>query len=130
MKWLTLVIVTLVGILSLITVVNTKLFRAKSYAQVIEVKNADFNKDFPETDLSALALLDRDSAEKIGDTYLGTIDKVSQFGISDEYRQITIGKRPYRVSPLEYKSFWKWVTNRQEELITMSRLIRLQVKQS
>lgn len=113
-KWLTLVIVTLVGILSLITVVNTKLFRAKSYAQVIEVKNADFNKDFLETDLSALALLDRDSAEKIGDTYLGTIDKVSQFGISDEYRQITIGKRPYRVSPLEYKSFWKWVTNRQE----------------
>lgn len=64
-KWLTLVIVTLVGILSLITVVNTKLFRAKSYAQVIEVKNADFNKDFPETDLSALALLDRDSAEKL-----------------------------------------------------------------
>ncbi len=89
-KWLTLVIVTLVGILSLITVVNTKLFRAKSYAQVIEVKNADFNKDFPETDLSALALLDRDSAEKIGDTYLGTIDKVSQFGISEQVFQ-TIG---------------------------------------
>lgn len=89
------------------------MFRAKSYANVIKVKNADFKQDFPESNLSTLALLDRESAEKIGDTYLGTIDKVSQFGISKDYRQITIGKQPFRVSPLEYKSFWKWLTNRQ-----------------
>lgn len=100
--------------LALLSIVNTRLFRAKSYANVVKVKDADFKTDFPETNISTLALLDRESAEKIGDTYLGTIDKVSQFGISDDYRQITIGKQPYRVSPLEYKSFWKWVTNRQE----------------
>ena len=93
---------------------NSRIFRAKSYANVITVKEADFNKDFPETNISTLALLDRASAEKIGDTYLGTIDKVSQFGISDDYRQITIGEQPYRVSPLEYKNFWKWLSNRQE----------------
>ncbi len=93
---------------------NSRIFRAKSYANVISVKEADFNKDFPETNISTLALLDRASAEKIGDTYLGTIDKVSQFGISDDYRQITIGEQPYRVSPLEYKNFWKWLSNRQE----------------
>ncbi len=93
---------------------NSRIFRAKSYANVITVKEADFTKDFPETNISTLALLDRASAEKIGDTYLGTIDKVSQFGISDDYRQITIGEQPYRVSPLEYKNFWKWLSNRQE----------------
>ncbi|MCI7677348.1 MAG: hypothetical protein MSS16_04580 [Streptococcus orisratti] len=93
---------------------NSRIFRAKSYANVIKVTEADFTKDFPETDISKLALLDRSSAKKIGDTYLGTIDKVSQFGISDDYRQITIGKQPYRVSPLEYKNFWKWVSNRKE----------------
>ena len=93
---------------------NSRIFRAKSYANVITVKEADFTKDFPETNISTLALLDRASAEKIGDTYLGIIDKVSQFGISDDYRQITIGEQPYRVSPLEYKNFWKWLSNRQE----------------
>ncbi|HEL0677014.1 TPA: hypothetical protein TUW56_001637 [Streptococcus equi subsp. zooepidemicus] len=113
-KWLGLALAVIIAGLSLLLAVNTRMFRAKSYAHVIKVKDADFNKDFPDTDLSALALLDRDSAEKIGDTYLGTIDKVSQFGISDEYRQITIGKLPYRVSPLEYKSFWKWLTNRKD----------------
>ncbi|WNZ87919.1 hypothetical protein [Streptococcus iniae] len=113
-KWLIVSMMVIATGLALLSIVNTRLFRAKSYANVVKVKDADFKTDFPETNISTLALLDRESAEKIGDTYLGTIDKVSQFGISDDYRQITIGKQPYRVSPLEYKSFWKWVTNCQE----------------
>ncbi|MFZ2186811.1 MAG: hypothetical protein WAV43_08205 [Streptococcus parauberis] len=113
-KWIVITIIAIAMGLGLLSFFNTRVFRAKSYANVIKVKNADFKKDFPETNISTLALLDRESAEKIGDTYLGTIDKVSQFGISDDYRQITIGKHPYRVSPLQYKSFWKWLTNRTE----------------
>ncbi|CAM4125414.1 hypothetical protein AT575_06335 [Streptococcus penaeicida] len=113
-RWLTLAILGIALVIGVLSFFNTRLFRAKGYADVISVKSADFKKDFPESNISTLALLDRESAEKIGDTYLGTIDKVSQFGISKEYRQITIGKQPYRVSPLEYKSFWKWATNRQE----------------
>lgn len=112
-RWIFLTILAISLGLGMISFFNGKMFRAKSYAQVIKVKNADFKQDFPESNLSTLALLDRESAEKIGDTYLGTIDKVSQFGISKDYRQITIGKQPFRVSPLEYKSFWKWLTNRQ-----------------
>ena len=108
------VIVGVVLLLSVSSFFNSRLFRAKSYANVIKVKDADFTSDFPETDISHLALLDRSSAKKIGDTYLGTIDKVSQFGISDDYRQVTIGEQPYRVSPLEYKSFWKWFSNHKE----------------
>ncbi len=107
--WL-LIVVALMGL----TVINSHIFRAKDYAQVITVKDADFKADFPNTDVSKLALLDRASAEKIGDTYLGTIDKVSQFGISDDYRQITIGQQPFRVSPLEYKNFWKWLSNHKD----------------
>ncbi|MGT2933245.1 hypothetical protein [Streptococcus catagoni] len=114
LKWILMTILTIAMVLALLSLVNSKIFRAKSYANVIQVKDKDFKEDFPETNISTLALLDRESAEKIGDTYLGTIDKVSQFGISNDYRQITIGKQPYRVSPLEYKNFWKWLTNRQE----------------
>lgn len=112
-RWIFLTILAISLGLGMISFFNGKMFRAKSYANVIKVKNADFKQDFPESNLSTLALLDRESAEKIGDTYLGTIDKVSQFGISKDYRQIIIGKQPFRVSPLEYKSFWKWLTNRQ-----------------
>ena len=113
-KWAFLGSVLIFGGISLLNFSQSRVFRAKSYARVITVKNASFEKNFPKTDLSHLALLDRQSAEKIGDTYLGTIDKVSQFGISDAYRQITIGNQPFRVSPLEYKNFWKWLSNRKE----------------
>ncbi|MGT2911259.1 hypothetical protein ACVR1I_06035 [Streptococcus cameli] len=114
LSWIGSAVLLLVGLLFVISIFNSRIFRAKSYANVITVKEADFTQDFPETDISTLALLDRKSAKKIGDTYLGTIDKVSQFGISDDYRQVTIGKQPYRVSPLEYKNFWKWLSNRTE----------------
>lgn len=113
-KWTFLGSIFIFGGIVLLNFSQSRIFRAKSYANVITVKNASFEKDFPKTDLSRLALLDRKSAKKIGDTYLGTIDKVSQFGISDAYRQVTIGNQPYRVSPLEYKNFWKWLSNRKE----------------
>ncbi|HEM4895767.1 TPA: hypothetical protein U1131_002130, partial [Streptococcus suis] len=114
LKWLGRIwVLVVLGLLGL-GLINSRVFRAKDYAAVISVKDADFKADFPETDISKLALLDRASAEKIGDTYLGTIDKVSQFGISDDYRQITIGQQPFRVSPLEYKNFWKWLSNHQD----------------
>lgn len=113
-KWLLIGSIGIFVGIFFLNITQSRVFRAKSYANVISVKNASFEKDFPETDLSTLALLDRKSAKKIGDTYLGTIDKVSQFGISDAYRQITIGNQPFRVSPLEYKSFWKWLSNRKE----------------
>lgn len=114
----------------LLNVSQSRLFRAKSYANVISVKNASFENDFPESDLSTLALLDRKSAKKIGDTYLGTIDKVSQFEISDAYRQITIGNQPYRVSPWNIRAFGNGCLTVKKGLTTMSRSIRQLVRLS
>ena len=92
----------------------TPLFQAKNYADLIQVETKEFNTDFPNTDINKLALLDKDSAKKIGNSLMGTIDKESQFEISDEYRQITIKDEPYRVTPLGYASFIRWLNNRKE----------------
>ena len=93
--------------------VGSEFVRAKDYSKIISVKTKDFNKDFPESNVDQLALLSKTSAKNIGNSYLGTIDKVSQFNVSDEYRQITIDKKPYRVSPLEYASI---ITGRQKHI--------------
>ena len=92
----------------------TPLFQAKNYSDLIQVETKEFNADFPNTDINKLALLDKDSAKKIGNSLMGTIDKESQFEISDEYRQITIKDEPYRVTPLGYASFIRWLNNRKE----------------
>ena len=93
---------------------GSEFVRAKDYSKIISVKNKDFSKDFPESNVDQLALLSKTSAKNIGNSYLGTIDKVSQFNVSDEYRQITINQKPYRVSPLEYASMVRWYNNRKE----------------
>ncbi len=91
---------------------GSEFVRARDYSKIISVKTKDFNKDFPESNVDQLALLSKTSAKNIGNSYLGTIDKVSQFNVSDEYRQITINQKPYRVSPLEYASMIRWYNNR------------------
>lgn len=97
----------------ILPVFGSPLMRAKGYSNIVSVKTKDFKKDFPESKVDQLALLSKTSAKNIGNSYLGTIDKVSQFNVSDEYRQITINKQPYRISPLEYASI---ITGRQKHI--------------
>ena len=97
-----------------LSIFASPMFQAKNYSNLIQVENKEFNSDFQNTDVNKLALLDKDSAVKIGNSLMGTIDKESQFEISGEYRQITIKDEPYRVSPLGYASFIRWLNNRKD----------------
>lgn len=48
----------------------TPLFQAKNYSDLIQVETKEFNTDFPNTDINKLALLDKDSAKKIGNSLM------------------------------------------------------------
>ena len=62
-------------------------------------------------------MLDRDSAEKLGDRKLGELaDMVSQFEVAENYTQINYHGRPVRVTPLRYGDIIKWFNNRSEGL--------------
>lgn len=98
----------------LVGIATRPLFFAKGYSNVTKIENKDFKKDFPNTDINKLSLLDKTSASKIGNSLMGSIDKESQFEDSKEYRQITINNEPYRVSPLKYSSFFRWISNRKD----------------
>ena len=54
----------------------------------------------------------RPEAAKLGDKVMGEITEyVSQFEVSDDYTQISYKNSVYRVTPLEYASFFKYLTN-------------------
>ena len=77
----------------------------------MSITEKDF-KDFPKSDTSKVPILDRSTAEKIGDRYLGSLtDKVSQYVAADTYTQLTVDGKPYRVTPLEYADPIKWFNN-------------------
>ena len=101
-------IFALAGLVSLVT---SSFFQAKNYANVVSITEKDF-KDFPKSDTSKVPILDRSTAEKIGDRYLGSLtDKVSQYVAADTYTQLTVDGKPYRVTPLEYADPIKWFNN-------------------
>ena len=47
--------------------------------------------------------------------FMGTmVDLVSQFEVNDMYTQINYKNKPVRVSPLQYGSLIKWLTNKSD----------------
>ncbi|MGF3115172.1 hypothetical protein [Facklamia sp. P12937] len=104
------VIVLLVGLIG--KFVFSPFFMAKDYGQMISPVNKDFETTFPEVNIDNVPLVDRDTAVRLGDRYLGALTElVSQFEVSDEYTQINIEAEPYRVTPLKYAGLFKWLNN-------------------
>ena len=100
-------------VLILGSVFSSTFFHARSYAGIIEVTEADFATDMPETEgITNIALMDTPSATIIGNRALGDLaDVVSQFELSENYTQINYHGTPQKVGNLEYAGFFKWIGN-------------------
>ena len=104
------VVVYLVGSLLSSPIVN-----AKKYQQLLTVKDGEFTEDIDQVSFDQIPLLDRDSATLLGNRKMGSlVEMVSQFEVSPLYTQINYKGRPVRVSPLQYASPIKWLTNQKE----------------
>ena len=92
---------------------SSVVIRRGAYAKLITVETGDFTQDIEEISFDQIPMLDRDSAEKLGDRKLGELaDMVSQFEVADNYTQINYKGRPVRVTPLRYGDIFKWLNNR------------------
>lgn len=92
---------------------SSVVIRSGAYARLITVETGDFTQDIEEISFDQIPMLDRDSAEKLGDRKLGELaDMVSQFEVADNYTQINYKGRPVRVTPLRYGDIFKWLNNR------------------
>lgn len=90
------------------------LFNSGKYASRIKIdESKSFIDDIAQVDFSKLPLLDKASSQKLGDRVMGQMsDMVSQYNVSNLYTQINYNNTIIRVTPLEYASFIKWITNR------------------
>ena len=100
-------------LLLIINIFMGPLFNAKSYYSRITIQeDTNFLDDVSEVNFDKLPLLDKDSSRKLGDRVMGGMkDLVSQFEVSDLYTQINYNNKIVRVTPLEYASELKWLTN-------------------
>lgn len=107
-------IISVFLLISLINIINSPLFNAKSYYNRIAInEDNSFEEDVKPVDFKSLPLLDKDSSRKLGDRVMGQMTElVSQFRVSDLYTQINFNDDIIRVTPLEYANVIKYFTNR------------------
>ncbi len=96
---------------------SSVILRSGAYSRLMTVESGSFTQDIEEISFDQIPMLDRDSAEKLGDRKLGELaDMVSQFEVAENYTQINYHGRPVRVTPLKYGDIFKWFNNRGEGL--------------
>lgn len=97
------------------SILSSPIVNAKRYQKLMTVENRNFTEDIEEVDYSMIPLLDKASAQILGDRKLGSmVEMVSQFEVDTEYTQINYQGKPVRVTPLRYASLIKWFTNQDE----------------
>ena len=114
-KWCVRLFILLLVIYLAGTILSSPIVNAKKYQQLLKVEEGEFTKDIEELSFDQIPLLDKESAQLLGDRKMGSMsDMVSQFEVDDIYSQINYKDRPVRVSPLKYANLIKWFTNRRE----------------
>ncbi|PXV85699.1 hypothetical protein C8E03_11553 [Lachnotalea glycerini] len=104
------VIIFIVG-----SILSSPIVNAKKYQKLLTVEDREFSDDIQEVSFNQIPILDKDSAELLGNRKMGSmVDMVSQFEVSSLYTQINYQGVPTRVTPLAYASPIKWLTNQKE----------------
>ena len=94
---------------------SSPIVNANKYQKLVQPEERNFTEDIKEISYDQIPLLDKVSASLLGDRKMGSmVDLVSQFEVSNLYSQINYKGQPYRVTPLEYASAIKWITNQKE----------------
>ncbi len=91
---------------------SSPVVNADKYQKLMTVQEGDFTEDIQQTNYNTIPLLDKDSAELLGNRKMGSmVDMVSQFEVGSDYTQINYQDMPVRVTPLVYANEIKWLTN-------------------
>ena len=114
-KWCVRLFILLLVIYLAGTILSSPIVNAKKYQQLLKVEEGEFTKDIEELSFDQIPLLDKESAQLLGDRKMGSMsDMVSQFEADDIYSQINYKGNPVRVTPLKYANLIKWFTNQGE----------------
>ena len=87
--------VALVAVAIVGGIVGWQVIRAGAYRDLLTVETGDFATEVEEISYDQIPMLDKDSAEKLGNRKLGELsDMVSQFEVAEEYTQIKLQGPP------------------------------------
>ena len=102
-KWLLRLLLLIGAVYVIGSILSSPIVNAKKYQKLMKVKEGNFTDDVEQISFDKVPLLDKDTAEILGDRKMGSmVEMVSQFEADDIYSQINYKERPVRVTPLKY----------------------------
>ncbi len=114
-KFALIIVLGIIVLSCVASIIGAEIFNAKSYNQLITMTDGDFTEDVAEISQEQIPVVDKDTAERLGQRKLGEMaDLVSQFEIQEIYTQINYKGRPVRVTPLMYGDIIKWLNNQSQ----------------
>lgn len=105
-----LVVTFLVG-----SLLSSQIVNAGKYHDLIQIEDGNFAEDIQQISYNEIPMLDKESAEIIGNRKMGTmVEYISQFEVASDYTQINYQNKPVRVTPLRYGNWLKWFSNQSD----------------
>ena len=89
-------------------VTSTQIFHAQQYRALIDIEDGTFNEEIANSNINNLAVVDVDTAERLGDRTLASLDNPSWYDVDNEYNLILYNDTQYRISPINYGGFFKY----------------------
>ncbi len=106
------IVVMIIGFLT-----GCTLFRAHSYAKLMQPTESTFSEDFESIDYKSVPRLDATTAKVLADQKLGSLSEYkSQYVVTSTSTQINYKGKPVRVAYLQYGDVFKWFNNTKKGL--------------
>ena len=101
-----------IGLVLLVIIIggisSWQLFNANKYQNLVSIEEGNFEEDInPVQNVENLSIVDMETAERLGDRTVGSIKNSAWFEVDDEYNLIEYNGQLYRISALNYGSFFK-----------------------
>ena len=111
LKYISIITGSILIIFGLLGLFSSPLFNTETYKNAMALEVGNFEEDFPDIRSEMnYDMLDLDTAIRLGDRVVGSIPNASWYNVDDEYNLILYQGEQYRLSPLNYGGFFKYMS--------------------
>jgi hypothetical protein len=95
---------------------SSEMLNASKFREQIVISEVkEFSSDFSTVAINRIPVVDKETAQQLGEKQIGTIQGLgSQYYVDPEYTLVSSNEQIFRVSPLQYREFFKWLQNRND----------------
>lgn len=96
-------------VLIICTIQSSTLFNASKYQSLIDIEEGNFEQEVVANDIENIAIVDVDTAKKLGDRTIAALQNPSWYNLDDEYNLICYNGKQYRISCITYGGFFEYI---------------------